>query len=156
MKKVYQTGFVNLQINTSTIINNFSILFVNSNPSLTATSALSSQCHDIQFYILCWVTTDVLVFDLLYAQFLYLFTDVIYIFAEDFNDLDDVVDHLWAWAAAGSGTQMFACLRVIIVFHGDEASPTYNLLQEENLQFNLQHEAVLQFFFHISVLWMAD
>ena len=81
---------------------------------------------------------------------------MICIFIEDFNDLDNVVDHLQAWAAAGSGTQMFAHSRVIIVLHSDEASLTYNLLQEKDLQFNLQHKAVLQFFFHISVLWMAD
>ena len=29
-------------------------------------------------------------------------------------------------------------------------------MQEKNLQFNLQHKAVLQFFFHISVFWMTD
>ena len=102
IKKTHQTEFVNLQVDISIIINNFLVLFADSDSSLNLTSASSSQCHDIWLYILHWTTTDTSVFNLLHAWFLCLFTDVICIFAEDFNNLNNVMNHFWAWTAAES------------------------------------------------------
>lgn len=93
IRKACQSEFVNLWINTGTIINDFSIFFANSNLSVTNSSIPLSQYHNTQSYFLQWIMMNTLIFNLLYAWLLCLFTDVICIFIKDFNDLNDVINH---------------------------------------------------------------
>ena len=100
------------------------------------------------------------VYDILHSRLFCLFADVLCIFAEDFINLESVVDRLRTWAAADSGSSLFmqTRLRVVIVKRGDEtsSSPTYDLLEMEDYQFSLQQKVLRNFYSSITVLHLAD
>ena len=76
-------------------------------------------------------------YNVLYARLFYLFTDIVYVFADNFINFDYAVQLLKSQAAAGSASVYFNKIRpkVIIVRYKDAASPSfiYNLLKIDDL-----------------------
>ena len=153
-------GIASLRIDTATLHSDFPIFFADSNPSVSLLrNAVTPICHEVKTYSLyAKDRLAVSLFDFFHARFLCLFSDVICIFAEDFESLDSVVNHLRAWAAAGSANKLFHQIRprVVVVVKGDDASPTYSLLQAQDLRFNLHQQDLISFFSSITVLRLAD
>ncbi|KAL9042037.1 MAG: hypothetical protein Q9214_003905 [Letrouitia sp. 1 TL-2023] len=154
-------GVVNLRVDTTTVHANHPILFADSDPFIVASSSLSSAsyCHQIRSYLVGWkATSPANLFDVVHARLLCLFADVICVFCDAAWNEGDVVERLQAWAAAGSASTCSVSIRprVIIVVEGDQASPTYNLLQIESLHFGLTQQDLSHFFSSITILRLAD
>lgn len=158
IKRSRPDGIANLRIDTSTLNSDYPILFADSNPaSRPLPQAKTSLCHEVRSYGMSSRDYPTL-FDFLHARLFCIFSDVICIFAEDFSSLDSVVERLKAWAAVGSALHLSPQLRprVVIVVKGDDASPTYGLLQAQDLRFKLHQQLLIHFFSSITVLRLAD
>ena len=110
-------------------------------------------------YQIVWQAPSGLTYsDLIYARLFFLFTDVICIFADDFANLDDVIQRLKSWAAAGKAASSPETIRpkVVLVVRGDEASATFNVLQAQDLRFNLHQQDLINAFSSIAILYLAD
>ena len=98
-------------------------------------------------------------YNVLHARLFCLFTDVVCVFADDFEDFDNVVLMLESWAAAGSASVHFNKIKpkVVIVRRGDRASPspTYDLLKMEDLQQGFHNRSLKGIFSSIKVLHLA-
>ena len=117
------------------------------------------MCHQVRSYkFSSRHGSNVDPFDFLHARLFCLFIDVICVFAEDFVSLDSVVERLKAWAAIGCSAHLTHQIRprVVIVVKGEDASPTYDLLQAEDLRFNLHQQDLIGFFSSITILRLAD
>jgi hypothetical protein len=80
--------------------------------------------------------------DLVMCRLLFLFVDVVCIFADDLGGLDAVKSILLTWAHISSGSSLPVAVRprIIIVTKGDK-SVTHDILEEKNLLFDLHAEA---------------
>ena len=160
IKRGRQDGLTNLRLDTSTIHSTYPIFFADSNPdSQPALHASSTLCHEVRSYTFSSRNSpNATIFDMVHARLLCQFSDVICIFAEDFENLDSVVERLESWASMASISPLAHQTRprVIIVVKGDDASPTYNVLQAEDLRFNLHKQDLISFFSSITVLRLAD
>lgn len=95
-----------LRLDTSTITTDQPILFGESNHS-TAKRAheTSYDCHQTASHFCRWTSNQSL-FDILHARLLFLFADVICIFADDFGNVNNVIDRLKIWATIGSASTL--------------------------------------------------
>ncbi len=158
-KKKRNTGGVDLRLDTTTITSNYPIFIVDSDSKLETSTTLSkSTCHEVRSYRLHWECPPQLgVSDILYARLLFLITDVICIFADDFNSPTEIVALLKSWAAAGSASCLPRLVRprIVIVTTEDEASITFNVLQAQDLKFGLGQQDLINFFSSIIVLYLT-
>lgn len=76
---------------------------------------------------------------MLYAWLLFLFSDVICIFADDFSGADQVTQYLITWATISSRSSVPQRTQpqIIIVLTHQITSATHHVLETENLHFNL-------------------
>lgn len=154
------SGTVNLRVDTTTLRSDHPILFADSNPQRpSSVPPPDSHCHEITSHLLTGkAATSATAYNLLHARLLCLFADVVCLFGNGSWNEEDIIERLQSWAATGvpSQTPNMIKPRVIIVLRGDDASPTFNLLQLEDLQFNLRHRALRECFSSITVLRLAD
>ncbi len=63
--------------------------------------------HECKTYPLRWKPSpEYSMFNIVHAQLFFLFTDVICIFADDFDGLEQIVERLVAWAIIGSASNL--------------------------------------------------
>lgn len=158
IKRGRQDGIANLRLDHSTSCSDYPILFADSSSaSRPVPQRMNNLCHEVRSYSITSEDNTISLIDFLHGRLLCLFSDVICIFAEDFASLESVVERLKTWARAGypSDLSSRARPRVVIVVEGDDASPTYNLLQAQDLRFNLHQQELISFFSSISVLRLA-
>lgn len=155
-------GIATLRIDNASFYSDNPIYFAESYPSSTTPLATNtSSCHDVEVSPSQWAqsTTAYDFYNIIHARLFSLFADVLCIFADDFQNFEDVVMLLEAWAAAGSGSIMPKKIRpkVVIVKRGVEVtpSPTYDLLELEEMQFTLRRKAIRGFFHSVIVLHLA-
>ena len=152
-------GLANLRLESTSVKSDHPILFADSEVAFTVPSTVHyTTCHESFKYKLQWIDPppDFTCADLIHARLFFLFTDIICMFADDFPTLAAVVARLKAWAAAGAAASFPALRpRVIIVVREDEASATFNVLQAQDLRFNLHQQDLIQYFSSILVLYLA-
>ena len=157
IKRGHQDGIVNLRLDTTTLDSDHPILFADSDPEYKPTlEAPRSTCHETRSYQLQYHLHQN-VNSFIHAHLSCLFSDVVCLFAEEFASLDDAVEQLRCWAVAGGESMAVDQVRpsVILVFTGDDASSTYNLLEAQDLRFNLRQRDLIDFFSSITVLRLA-
>lgn len=140
-KKKRNNDGVNLRLDNTTIASNYLIFIVDDDSRLSVLFTLSNWfCHESRSYRLQWECSSLHnILNFLYVRVLFLFTNVICVFADDFSCLKDVIDLLKAWAAAGSASHLLYLIRskIVIVATGDEASVIFNVLQAQDFKFGL-------------------
>jgi hypothetical protein len=79
--------------------------------------------------------------DIVLNRLLFLFTDVICLFADDVGGLDGVKTLLTRWATIGSASSLPSTVRprLLVISQEDHSSATFNLLDRENFRYDLLH-----------------
>lgn len=151
---------VNLRLDTTTISSDYPIFIADSDPKLKISSTSSQwPCHDVKSYRMQWeCPPQFAISDCMYARLLFPFTDVICVFADDFNSPTNVIDLLKSWAAAGSASHLPYLIRpkIVVVVTGDEASVTFNVLQAQDFKFGLGQQDLMKFFSSIVILYLTE
>jgi len=160
-KRAKTGGMANLRMDTATLKSDHPILFADSNPTYQPGPEIPSPlCHEVRsFPFRASTISDAGLFNLLHSRFLCVFSDVICLFAEDLLGVDNAIELLKTWAGmivAGANGFSEVRPRVVIVTTGDDASPTYNVLEAEDLRFNLRQQDLIQSFSSITVLRLAN
>lgn len=98
--------------------------------------------------------------DALHARLLFLFADVLCVFADDFSTFEGPIGLLKRWAFFGRACDNFAETRprVIIVRSttGSHASPTFDVLEKMDIDFELLQQDLMRFFASIIVLNLVN
>ncbi|KAF4216686.1 hypothetical protein CNMCM8980_002411 [Aspergillus fumigatiaffinis] len=105
-------------------------------------------CHPDQTFPLDISPTEHSLYDLVLARLLFLFVDVLCIFADDLGGLEGVRERLSTWARLGSASSLPHVVRprVIVIVSDKTQSVTYNLLEEDDFLYHLLHVGDLPFF----------
>lgn len=162
IKKGRQDGIVDLRIDNTSLYSDYPVLFAESDPSATTIPPLSAFCHETESFPVGWAKAATIsnVYDILHARLICPFSDVLCVFADDFPNLESVVDRLKAWAIAGGGFDSPERVRpsVVVVQRGLEASasPTYDLLELEEVRLSLDTRVLRKFYSTIKILHLAD
>ncbi|MCJ1473163.1 hypothetical protein MMC13_001814 [Lambiella insularis] len=141
IKKGYRESCARLRIDNATINSDNPILFADS--ELNSQYSIQSEtpnCHVITAHSVQWsLPFNHKLSDVLHARLFFLFADVICVFADDIGGLQSVAETLKEWASIGSAADASKKLRprVIIVTSGESASPTYDVLDMDDLRFSL-------------------
>ena len=161
-KKIVCEGVATLRVDNATTYSDSPVFFAESSPNRAIPIAVEDpRACETESFPVQWAeyATGQRFNDVLHARLFCLFVDVVCIFADDFEDFDQVVQLLESWAAAGSASVHFNRVRprVIIVRRKDEASPssTYDILTMEGLQQGLHHDSLKKFFSSTKVLHLA-
>jgi len=118
-------------------------LFADSDPTtLTLQPAYSSPriCHRDEVIPINQLPLDYSLYDLVFARLLFMFVEVICIFAEDVGGLDEVYRMLSLWTTIGTASSLPCDIRprVLIVVNGDNPSITHRVLEENCFLSDLQ------------------
>lgn len=161
IKRGHRDGFANLRTDNATIHSDQPIWFADSDPLLQSTPGSGAAvCHESKTHPVRWKpSSEHSMFDIVHARLFFLFTDVICIFADDFNGLEGIAERLVAWAAIGSASDLSGLTRprVIVVTSADSSSPTHNILETEDFLFNLRrhsHQTILSSFSSITLFYL--
>jgi hypothetical protein len=152
IKQGHCDDFVNLWTDNVTIHSDQSIWFADSDPLLQSTSSSDAViCHESKTYSVCWKpSSKYSIFDIVHAWLFFLFTDVIRIFADDFNDLESIAECLIAWAAIDSAFNLSGLLNSEwLLLHLLIAAVQHTTYLRQRIFFNLQqhsHKTILSFF----------
>ena len=146
-------GVATLRVDDESAGSDHPIFLAESSPDQVISLAAEDSCScESQSFPLQWAEGIPVqrLYNLLHARLLCLFANVLFVFADDFADFDQVIQLLESWAAAGSASVQFnqARPRVVIIRRGEEVSPspTYDLLHMENLQQGLYRRSLKEFF----------
>ncbi|KAL2367582.1 hypothetical protein RJZ57_008055 [Blastomyces gilchristii] len=131
-----QRHAVNLQADNISIQSTYPRIFADCNPMCRAaihTPSSSQLCHRHESVPVQWPDSSFDPFHLILARLLFLFCDVICIFADDVGGLEAVRSLLMKWATIGSASNLPDTIRprIIIVTGKDNDSITQALLNEE-------------------------
>jgi len=75
-----------------------------------------SLCHKSVLHSMSWHTgRQSIIIDILYARLFFVFSDVVYIFADDFSSLGDILLRLFSWIDIGSASSLPAAIRPQLV-----------------------------------------
>ena len=127
---------INLRLNNDTARCKNPTIFAdcdpNQRPSFPTLNA-PKLCHPTKSYPISWSENGQDIFDVIFARLLFLFTDVLCIFAEDVGGLRGVNSLLKTWASIGSASSLPKSVRpsVIVVTQDENASVTGDVLDEE-------------------------
>ena len=135
LRRGYRNGIVNLRLDSATISAELPILFADGNSQHTVPHRLGmTQCHEQTTISLAWRTDDALL--RLYARLVAPFTDVICIFADDFDGLENVASFLVRWVKVEDPSTLPQAIRprVVIVTREEENGATYNILELEDFR----------------------
>jgi hypothetical protein len=106
----------------------------------STTLDVTSTCHPSKSLPISWsAATKEHIINILYARLLFLFSNVICIFADNVGGLETVQAHLQTWATVGSASSLPKTIRprVIIVITAESPSVTQDLLEKKDLRFSL-------------------
>ncbi|KAL8673858.1 MAG: hypothetical protein Q9168_001723 [Polycauliona sp. 1 TL-2023] len=162
-KSARNDGLATLQAETVSLQTKYPLFFAESDPFAGTTLSTGTEhlCHESRSHPLLWPGYGVdALYDHIHSRLLFLFTDVICIFAEDFLDMDNLIHQLRTWAKLGRPTNLFPAVRprVIVVRKGVQPSPSplYDLLDQEDLRFNFRCQELVDYFSAVTVLHLAD
>lgn len=162
-KSARNDGLATLRTETVSLQTKHPLLFAESDP-FADQSPLSNTdhlCHEVRSHPLLWPGYRIEnLYDYIHARLLFLFTDVLCIFADDFLDVDSLIHQLKTWANLGWPTDVFTAVRprVIVVRKGVQPSPSplYDLLDRQDLRFNFRRQELIGYFSSVTVLHLAD
>ena len=99
IKKNCINDLIMFQINNTSFYFNYSVFFADSDASTMIAPILKTFCHKIESFFIRWANVIIVhdVYDILYAYIFDFFNDVFCIFADDFLNFDNVVNHLKRW-----------------------------------------------------------
>lgn len=101
-----ESGNINLRVETVSSTSPCPLFILDSNPfALNQSERSHVLCHETVSYTTRWTPDVSTVLDILYSRFLFLFSDTVCVFADDFACLDDVLLRLMIWARIGSAAQ---------------------------------------------------
>ncbi|KAL4925804.1 patatin-like phospholipase family protein [Aspergillus undulatus] len=102
-----ERGNINLRLETSSVTKNTPLMFIDSSPFVRdAIERSHVLCHETISYSASWKADDYAVIDILYARLLFLFSDVVCLFADDFPDLSSLLLRLITWCEIGSAMDL--------------------------------------------------
>ena len=147
-RRSHRAGFVNLRLDSATLKSDFPLLLLDSDPLSPMPQSISSPaCHGEEILPTTWPaewghrakTT-------FYGRLVFLFCDVICIFAEDFGGLTEVAEFLRSCFQIRSASSLPERVRprVIIVVKEETDSVTHSFLDLEDLRFSLQQESSMR------------
>ena len=162
IKKGRHDSVATLRVDNTSLYSRHPIFFADSEPYTKIIPSPVTSCHDLESFPLRWATPGTVhdVYDILHTRILLPFSDVLCMFAEDFTTFDEVIDRLKSWAVTGKPARVLdqPRPRVVIVKRSDGAgaSPTYDLLEMQDIQMSLDHSVLRESFSSIKVLSLAD
>ena len=133
-KKSADDGIVNLRLNASTSLFRNPILFADSNPSIRIPARISPTPNTVSYPTVWPLSHDSSVYEILFGRLLFMFCDVICVFADDFPSLEKVAENLKNWAKVASASGTLVPAKVIIVASSNCSSATYDQLQRDDFQ----------------------
>ena len=157
LKYPRRDGIATLRLDNATSQADFPTLFAESDPlRVEAQDDATAICHETTAFPAQWqLPAGQSLYDVVHARILCLFTDVLCLFVDDFEDFEDAVLRLCAWSSLGRATTQFPRVRprVILVKNGVEPGPSssYDLLEADRLRDQLKEG-----FASITVLLLAD
>ncbi|KAL2808644.1 acyl transferase/acyl hydrolase/lysophospholipase [Aspergillus granulosus] len=102
---------INLRLETTSLNSDAPLLFADSSPFVrNPTDRSQVICHETLAYSACWKPEGHSLIDIVYNRLLFLFSDVVCVFADDFSSLDALAMRLVLWAEIGS-SQKSAVMR---------------------------------------------
>jgi hypothetical protein len=137
-------GVIRLELDNASLQSDHPILFADTDPNLPAITYnnCQSSSHSRRVVSLPWAAAvPHLVQDIILSRLLFLFTDVICLFADDVGGLDGVKTLLTTWATIGSASSLPSTVRprLLIISEEDHSSATYSLLEREDFRYDLLH-----------------
>jgi hypothetical protein len=100
---------INLRLETTSLNSDTPLLFADSTPfARDPTDRSQVICHEILPYSTCWKLEGHSLIDIVYNRLLFLFSDVVCVFADDFSSLDALAMRLVLWAEIGSAQKSVA------------------------------------------------
>jgi len=142
LKRHRTQGSIRLEVDKASLQSDHPILFADADPNLQILTddQCCLSCHPHQIVSLPWAAAvPHLLQDIILSRLLFLFTDVICLFADDVGGLDGVKTLLTSWATIGSASSLPSTVRprLLVVSQEDHSSVTYNLLERENFRDDL-------------------
>ena len=139
LRRSHPNGLANLRMDNRTTGTRHPVLFADSDPSPRVPKQLDIPlCHDIVAHPVRWrQPSKHNIYDLVHARIFFNFTDVICIFADDVGGVHGAAALLKEWATIRLANDLVPLPRVIIVTVGDDVSPTFQILNVEDLRFSL-------------------
>ena len=136
-------GFATLRGDNSTLGADYPILFADTDHHISTETVVQQEnprCHEISLHPIHWLLSSRhKLHTVIYTRLFFLFTDVVCIFADNVGGLNSVADILKEWAKYRTASCLPNVLRprVVIVMSSNAVSPTFELLEIEDLRFNL-------------------
>ncbi len=147
-KRSHRGGFVNLRLDSATTESDFPLLLLDSDPLSPIPHLLHSPtCHQEDVLPTNWPRKrEHSTIDTLYGRLVFLFCDVICLFAEDFDGLPQVARLIQSWLRVRSASSLPGKVRprVIIVAKEETDSVTHSFLDLEDLRLSLQQEDIVR------------
>ena len=165
IEKKHHDRFTTLRKDNSTLETDYPILFADADHHISTDTVVQQKnprCHEISLHPIRWLSSSRhKLHTVIYMRLFFLFTDVICIFADDVGGLNTVADILKEWAKYGSVSCLPKVLRprVVIVISSNAVSPTFELLEIEDLRFNLREQGlsdIYDCFSGVSLLHLAS
>ncbi|KAL2866173.1 patatin-like phospholipase family protein [Aspergillus lucknowensis] len=115
---------------------------------LPASPESMAICHLEQVHGIDLAKSTDSLYDLVLARLLFLYVDVLCIFADDMGGLEGVRERLSTWARIGSASSLPNVVRprVIVVTGEQSQSVTHNILEEGDFLYDLLHVGDLPFY----------
>ena len=156
-------GVASLRLDNFTSRSRYPIIFGESDLRYRPPRQRSARpCHETKTYALHWPSEwKATAFDVLHAQLFIPFTDVLCLFADDFESIEQVALRLVHWAKHAPITSSACSMRarVVIVASGSSSSVTYDILQIEALCAHLSNKSQVrfaEFFSSITLVQLAE
>ena len=160
VRRGHRNGIVNLRLDSATISSDLPLLFADGDPKSPIPGQFgTTPCHEQMTVPLHWKSDKHCITYDLYARLAGPFTDVVCIFADDFDGLDGVASFLIHWVKMGSPSTLHLAVRPrVVIVTREEVAATYDVLQMESLRHRLDEESSgrrEEVFSSISVLQLA-
>jgi hypothetical protein len=134
-------GIANLRVDSNTVGSKYPILFADGDPHIQIPPRQEvPNCHGQVIYPTAWKPDlQRKMLDIAYSRILFLFSDIVCLFAEDLGGLEKVALLLTTWALIGDASGLSKEIRpkVIIIISGASPSPTFDLLETESFRFSV-------------------
>ena len=144
LRRIQQSGTINIRTDSSTISSEYPIWFADSDPLTVVPESIGiPQCHENISKELLWASPQgYSPLDLVYCKLIFPFTNVICVFADDLGGLGAVATMLSKWIDLGAASTSSESVkpRVLIITTEDTFSTTHNILEMESLREKLQQE----------------
>lgn len=117
-----ERGNINLRVDTESLQKDHPIFFADSSPFERSAQKSHVWCHETKTHMAAWhVSPSRSVMDAIYSRLIFLFSDIICIFADDFSTLEAVMLRLIAWVEYNSASSLPLDVRprVLIIISED-------------------------------------